>query len=223
MRGDRVVAREVENRARELFGRRDPLERVQIGDERLRRLGVVHRAVHRRVDGARQDRVDAQALRAVLGGQRLSQPDQPRLAGRVRGDAGERARVPDERRREDDRARASLEHCGNLVLGAEERAGQVRGQRIRPAGFRDAGRRPRFAEGAGVVERDVQPAEAVDGQVNERPREVLRSHVASERYRLAVQRGDLGDQAVELRLSPRCNDDHGALGCEQLGRCAADP
>ena len=55
-------------------------ERVQVGDERLRGLAVVHRAAsHRRVDGAQQDGVEAQALRSYSAASACVSPTRPDL------------------------------------------------------------------------------------------------------------------------------------------------
>jgi len=62
-----------------------------------------------------------------------------------------------------------LDHLGDLMLGAEKRAGEIDGDGIVPAGFGNTGRRATLAQGAGVVESDVQPAECLGGQQKDGP------------------------------------------------------
>ena len=115
-----------------------------------------------------------------------------------------------------------LDHLGDLMLGAEKRAGEIDGDGIVPAGFGNAGRGTAFAERAGIVERDIQPAEGLDGQRDKGLGIVLGAHVAGECHRAAAVGLDLGDEAREFGFAP-CADDHlGAFGCEQLGGGPAD-
>jgi hypothetical protein len=57
-----------------------------------------------------------------------------------------------------------FDHLGDLMLRAEKRAGEIDGDRVVPTGFGNSGRRATLAERAGVVERDIQPAERLDRQ-----------------------------------------------------------
>ncbi|MNY23076.1 hypothetical protein D3C86_1567240 [compost metagenome] len=184
---------------------------MQVGDERLRFRRVVLFAIHIRFHGARQDRIDAHALRPVFRRQRLRQADQASLAGGVGGRAGETDRVAHERRREDDRSTALLRHLCDLVLGAEERAGQVDRQRLVPASFRHLGARAALAQRARVVEGDVELAVLLDRQIHQRAGIVFVPDVTRQRDGLAAGGADAGHKGVQFRLAPRANHDLRAL------------
>ena len=79
-----------------------------------------------------------------------------------------------------------LDHLGDLVLGAQERAGEVDGDGLAPTGFRNASRWAGLAKCAGIVEGDIQPAIGLDRQRYQRLGIILRSDVARERHRAAA-------------------------------------
>ena len=123
---------------------------------------------------------------------------------------------------EDHRAAAGFEHLRDLVLGAQKGTGEVDGDGVIPARFGHLGARTTFAQCAGVVEADVEPAVALDSQSDERLGLVLRAHIARQCGRFAAGRADLRDQLVQLARAPRADDDFGPFGGEQLGGGAAD-
>ena len=81
---------------------------------------------------------------------------------------------------------------------------------------------PAFAESAGIVEGDIEPAVGLDRQRHQRLGIVLRAHVAGERHRAAAAALDLGDQARQFGFAPCADHDLGAFGREQLGGGPAD-
>ena len=99
---------------------------------------------------------------------------------------------------------------------------------VASASFQPASEMPELVQGHGlaqrsrVVEGDVEPAERAGGQFDQRHREGLRAHVASERDGLAVGRDDLGDQAIEFVLPARGHHHLRALFGEQLRRRPPD-
>ena len=79
-----------------------------------------------------------------------------------------------------------------------------------------------LASRAGVVECDIKPAEFFHREFDERFRMGFVGDVAGQRLRGAAGFGDLGDQRVEFRLAPRCDDDACALLGKQFRGRAAD-
>ena len=110
----------------------------------------------------------------------------------------------------------------DLVLGAEERAGQVDRDGLVPAGLGHAGAGAALAQRAGVVEGDVESAEPLDRQRHQGLGIVFGAHVAGQCGGLPAFGLDLGDQAVEFGLAAGADDELGAFGREQLGGRAAD-
>src|SRR6185369_2663239 len=86
---------------------------------------------------------------------------------------------------------------------------------VAPARFGHAGARAALSQGAGVVEGDIQAAEALDGQGDEVPGIGFRAHVACQRDGLPAFRLDLPDQAVQLGLAARAHHEPRAFGREQ--------
>ncbi|KIU01461.1 hypothetical protein QU38_01510, partial [Staphylococcus aureus] len=115
-----------------------------------------------------------------------------------------------------------LDHLGDLMLGAEERAGEIDGDGVVPAGLGDGGGGTGVADDAGIVVGDVEPAVSLDRERDQRPRIVLGAHVAGERHGLAAGGLDLGDEARKLGLAPGADHHLGALRREQFGGGAAD-
>lgn len=116
-----------------------------------------------------------------------------------------------------------LHHFADLVLRGEEGAGEVDLQRVVEARFRYLGARAGFAEDAGIVETDVEPAEILHGRSDQRRVEGFAPDVAGDRDGLAARGGDFGDEAVELGLAARADDDARALGGKKFRGLAADP
>ena len=92
-----------------------------------------------------------------------------------------------------------------------------------PRGERQIGERPHLSGRAGIVEGDVEPAEAAQRRLDERFREALVAHVAGDGNGLAARFRDLRDKRIELRLPPGRHHDAGALPGEELRRRATDP
>ena len=111
----------------------------------LRRARLAHAAGadHRRVDAARTDGVHAHAARAVVEGEMAREPEQPRLAGRVRRPAVGALRAAGERRDVHDRAAAARRHAGQEGAAEIERPAQVHRQGQRSSARRRSPRGPR--------------------------------------------------------------------------------
>ena len=101
-------------------------------------------------------------------------------------------------------------------------AGQVRVERLAPAGQRDAGGRPHLAKRAGIIKGDVQPAVGLDGQRDQGLGAGLVPDVAGFGDRGAALGGDLGDQPLQRLPPPRRHDDLGPFAREQQCRRPAE-
>ncbi|MNT63663.1 hypothetical protein D3C72_2014960 [compost metagenome] len=94
------------------------------------------------------------------------------------------------------------------MFGADEGGGQVDVQRILPARERDLRRRLVRPDGAGVVQRDVQPAEALDRRLHQAFGQSLVSDVSRHRDGATAFGLYGGDQGRQLDLASG-GDDHG--------------
>ena len=83
------------------------------------------------------------------------------------------------------------------------------------------GDRPERAADAGVVEQDVEPAEALDGGADQRLDVVLLGDVGAQEQQ-PVRVGDLVDEALAVVGVEVADDDAGALGEEAQHRRPAD-
>src|ERR1700720_4414757 len=98
---------------------------MEIGHRRLFVGSVVHLAIHAGLDRAGEDRIDANAAWSKLGSKRLGQADQAGFTRGIGRDAWKSKAVADEGRGEVPRPPAMLQHFGDLVLRAQERAGEI--------------------------------------------------------------------------------------------------
>src|SRR3954454_2529774 len=156
-------------------------------------------AHHLGVDDAGADRVDADAQGGVVERGRLRQADESVLRRGVRGLAGE-ALDAGARRRVDDRAAATGEHELDLVLHGHERTAQVDRDEAVPLVVGDLVRRLDRLLDAGVVDRNVQAAEALDRRVQRRSNVVRARDIARRGKRLAARLLDQpGGLLVALR------------------------
>jgi hypothetical protein len=90
---------------------------MEIGHERLFVGRVGHRAIHPCLYRTGKDRIDPNAPRSKLGGERLRQTDQAGFTRGLGGDLWKSEAVADESRVEDHRPAATLQHRGDVVLG----------------------------------------------------------------------------------------------------------
>jgi hypothetical protein len=60
-----------------------------------------------------------------------------------------------------------VQHLGDLVLGTQERAGEIDGDCIVPPGLGQFRARAALTERAGIVESDIEPAELRDGECDQ--------------------------------------------------------
>ena len=125
-----------------------------------RREAVVERAV----DAGRVDRDDPDAVRRELDRPRLGQPGQAPLGRRVVRQAAHPAQAGD-RRVVDDHAGLRLDHVRDHVPGDDPGALEVDVEHRVPLGLGQLVGEPVRAD-AGVVEQDVDPAEALDRVVD---------------------------------------------------------
>lgn len=109
------------------------------------------------------------------------------------------------------------------MLRAEKGAGKVDRERAGPLLLCDAGAGAGGPGHAGVVDRDVEPAERFDRRRDEIHGVLFRLHVAGERRRFAALSFDLARQRGELGLTPRAHHDLGPFPGEQPGSRPADP
>src|SRR3546814_6608904 len=102
------------------------------------------------------------------------------------------------------------------MLGAEKGAGQVGVDALAPAGGGEFCDRRHLAQGAGVVHRDVEAAEAVPRGVDQSLGERFVAHVAGDCHGLAAGSFYLLDQLVESRPAARGDDHVGAFFGKEL-------
>ncbi len=124
-----------------------------------------------RVDPAGQHRVDLNVVPRPGGSERFCHLDESALARRIRGGIG-RAENRKHRADVDDLAAAALLHHRMGGLRTDESAGQVGVEHRAPFGRRVALRRLADRH-SGIVDEDVEPAEALDGLVDRRAARIL--------------------------------------------------
>ena len=188
---------------------------MQVGEIDFLFGGLIRDLVHGRVDSAWEDGVDPDVLRPVFGGENLSQTDQSGFARRIGCDTGKTDGVADKRAREDDRALALLQHGRDLMLGGEERARQIDLERFVPAVKRNARGRPLLAEGAGVVEGDIEAAVALLRSACS-TRSLANTSSLTSPASAASLVGDFADKGIQFRVTASRNDDLGARPGKQL-------
>ena len=142
-------------------------------------------------------------------------PIEARLACRIGGHARKGKRVADEGRREDHRAAAVLQHLRDLVLGAEERARQVDGERV----DQPSSETPVLAPASPSVPALLKAMSSRPKRSRRGPpapwRSLSDAHVAGQRDGLAALCLDLGDQPIEFSGAARADHDLGAFSGEQ--------
>ena len=80
---------------------------------------------------------------------------------------------------------------------------------------------PRLALGAGVVDGDVEPAEAGDGGINQALYVVLVTHVGGDEFRLGAERAKLlGQRLAGLFVAAGDDDTRTLLGESERGGAA---
>jgi len=125
-------------------------------------------------------------------------------------------------RGEDQRAAAARQQGRDLMPGAQEGGRQVQVQRLAPALWRDLMRRLIGADGPGVVQGDVQPAEPFDRRLHQPHGQGLVADVARHGDGAPALGLDGGDQGQELGLAPGGDDHRRAFAREQAGGGGAD-
>ncbi len=105
-------------------------------------------------------------------------------------------------------------HFGDLMLGAEERASQIDGDGLVPAGLGDPGGGAGFTQGAGIVEGDIKFAETLHRQGHQALGIAFVAHIAGQSCGLTTGRLDLGHQARQLAVPAGADHDLGAFGGE---------
>ena len=84
------------------------------------------------------------------------------------------------------------------------------------------GDRPGLAFGAGIVDGDIEAAEAGDGLVDQVPHVVLVAHIGANEFRLRAERAEFGDQRLAGVVAAAGDDDAGAFAGKGQGGGAAD-
>src|SRR3569833_1145211 len=108
------------------------------------------------------------------------------------------------------------------MLGAQERAGEVYRECVGPTRFGHTRAGAALAQCARIVEGDIEPAEALDRQGDQRFGVILRANVAGKGYCLAVGGTDFRYELIELLLTPCAEDELRTLFGEQQGGFATD-
>ena len=137
--------------------------------------------------------------------------------------------VPVGRGNVDDAAAALRLHDAQFVLHAQDRAEHIGVERRCIAFGGLLGDRARLAFGAGVVDRDIEPAEACDGLVDQIAHVVFVAHVGVDELGLDPRLRSSASECL-AGLSRRAGNDHlGALlgkgkggGAADAGQCAGD-
>ncbi|MND96745.1 hypothetical protein D3C80_890470 [compost metagenome] len=108
------------------------------------------------------------------------------------------------------------------MLGAQKGGGQIDVQRVPPAIQRDLRRRLIGADGPGVVQGDVQPAETLDRRGYQPLGESLVADVARHGDGATALGFNGGDQGQKLSLAPGGDHHSRAFSREQTGCGGAD-
>ena len=172
----------------------------------------------RRVDRARRDAIDADALGAVIDRHRPGQRDDRALRGRIGGEPARAQRR--DRRHVDDRAAArGLDHRRDRKARNEEHAVDIDLHDPAPIGDRGIDDAAAPADPDIVVEQ-VEPAEPGERLVDQRAALHLVDHVGDERRGGAAL---LGDHRHGLRggLGHDIDDQHAGAGARQQHRRGA--
>jgi hypothetical protein len=120
-------------------------------------------------------------------------------------------------------------HDPQLVLEAQQRAKHIGVEHRRVAVRRLLGDRPRLALGAGIIDGDVEPAEAGDGVIDQAAHILFVAHVGLDEGGLRAERMELGFQRLAFGLAAAGGDDGCAVlgegqrgGAADAGQCAGD-
>src|SRR6266446_5808019 len=118
-----------------------------------------------------------------------------------------RALVPIGRGDVDDGPAALSLHDARFVLHAQEYAENI-GVERRGIAFRGLLRdRAGFAFGAGIIDRDIETPEALDGAVDETTDIVFLAHIGLDEFGFGTERTELANQCLTgIRLAPRNNN-----------------
>ncbi|CAN5504981.1 hypothetical protein BH10PSE6_BH10PSE6_33130 [soil metagenome] len=109
------------------------------------------------------------------------------------------------------------------MLCTQERARQIGGDDVRPAGQGQIDRGRHLAQDTGVVEGHVEAAEPAHRFLDERLGEGFVSDIARQCDGVPTIRFDLGDERVEFCSPSRSDDDLCAFASEELRCCVSDP
>lgn len=94
--------------------------------------------------------------------------------------------------------------------------------RVAPLLEGQLGSRLHRSDGAGIVEADVEPTEALDSRVDQRLKVRRIPNIARQRDSLTAFPLDFSDQRIEFGLAPGRDDNTSAFARKQSGRCIAD-
>ena len=113
-------------------------------------------------------------------------------------------------------------HHAQLVLHAEQRAENVRVEGRGITFCRLLGDRARLALGAGIVDCNIEAAEAGDGPIDEIAYLFLVTDVGGDEFRVRAKRLQLGREPLANILASASDDETRAFLCEGDGGRAAD-
>jgi hypothetical protein len=159
------------------------------------------------VDPAGEDGVHLDVVLGPGGRQRLAELDDAALAGGV-GRGERQAEDRCHRADHDDLAAARLAHGGVGRMRADEGAGEV-GLEDQPPLVERVGLRRLAHVDPGIVDQDVEPAEALDGTRHQGPAVLLARKVARDRKGARTECGKLGHGRLVLGRIPARHHDRG--------------
>src|SRR6266478_430517 len=150
--------------------------------------------------------IDTDSRLSKLERHRLGDAFDGMLAAYVDGGAG-RALVSISRGDVDDSPAALYLHDARLVLHAQEYAENI-GVERRGIAFGGLLRdRAGFTFGAGIIDRDIETPEALDGAVDETTDIVFLAHIGLDEFGFGTERTELANQCLTgIRLAPRNNN-----------------
>src|SRR3984957_3803814 len=226
----RDVRGEEDGHRRDLLDGADPLQRGLLGEHvdhllegQPHLLGALRPGRHQHVGPhqPRADRVAGDARRAVLLGDRLGQADHGVLARHVRGDGG-LAVLALHRGDHDDPAELLRDHVLQRLAAGPERRVQVPLDRVVPVLVGQVRHRRGLDQAAGVVDQDVDLAEAFD-RPGHHAVDVLADGDVTPDEVAAVPGVHLLQRLLALLGVPAVDHDAGALREEGLADAPSDP
>jgi hypothetical protein len=174
-------------------------------------------------DRSRRNHVDAHATSGVLERRHLREPDDPVLARNICGQPAD-GLEPGGRGHVDDCPATAVQHCGDLVLHAQEGSSQVDRERAVEIIDGDIGqRRWSVAPPGRIVEGDVKAAELFDGPSHESLDRSLLANVGRHGDCSSARDVDLLRHTVEAPCVARSQGHRGAGGGERTRSLCADP